>query len=89
MAKRHSNTAEKALHAFQRECQNEGLGLECALAQLALFALRLEAAHREDSWQRTWTQLYHVRDEARNVLHALREEYPDMDWSQEQQPEKP
>lgn len=70
----------KALKRFQGECKQEGLGLECALAQLALHAIRMEQCHHDDSWQRTMSALWAIRNEAKNVVHALMVEYPDMTW---------
>lgn len=78
--KKPKDMAGKALKRFQEECQEDGLGLECALAQLALFAIRMEQCHHEDSWQRTMSALWNIRNEAKNVVHALMAEYPDMKW---------
>jgi hypothetical protein len=78
--KKPKDMASKAVKRFQDECKEEGLSLECALAQLALMAIRMEKCHREDSWQRTMASLWSVRNEAKNVIRALMVEYPDMKW---------
>jgi hypothetical protein len=70
-----------ALGRFRTECKEEGLGLECALATLAMAAVRLDFSARvEDSFQRVQSFSWAVRSEARNVIKALKKEYPDMDW---------
>lgn len=80
MAKKPKDMPSLAIRRFQAECKEEGLSLECALAQLALHAIRMEKGHREDSWQRTMASLWGVRSEAKNVIRALMVEYPDMKW---------
>lgn len=76
MAKKPRSVAETALRKYQQECGAHGLGIECALAQLAFFAVRLEEGSREDSWHKIMTNMAHVRREAKNVVHALELEYP-------------
>lgn len=80
MPKKIKDPSHVAIKLFQKECKAEALGLECALAQLALHCLNLEAAHRADSWQRTMSCLWGIRNEAKNVRRALQLEYPEIEW---------
>lgn len=80
--KRPKNMVVNALMRFRNECKEEGLSLECALATAMIQAAHLERALQDDSFNRVKSCLGSIRHQFRNVVKALKSEYPDMKWDE-------
>lgn len=74
MAKRPISPAVKALRDFRGVCKTEKLGLECALATLAIQAVHMDDFMRIGTWQEANGAIGTLRKEIRNVRLALRKE---------------
>jgi len=81
MSKRPKLTMVSALRRYRNECREEGdLGIECALATLAIYAAHVERAYTDNSFSEVMGSLGTLMKQVRNVRKALEIEFADMNW---------